>query len=69
LIGVGLMTRAYQVGEASIVAIFEYSVFLFGSVFALMLFGQTVDFCQGVGFALIILGGVIIVLRSGREIA
>jgi len=69
LVGVGLMTRAYQVGEASIVAIFEYSVFLFGSVFALMLFGQTVDFCQGVGFALIILGGVIIVLRSGREIA
>ena len=56
-------------GEASIVAIFEYSVFLFGSVFALMLFGQTVDFWQGVGFALIILGGVIIVLRSGREIA
>ena len=69
LVGVGLMTRAYQVGEASIVAIFEYSVFLFGSVFALMLFGQTVDFWQGVGFALIILGGVIIVLRSGREIA
>jgi drug/metabolite transporter (DMT)-like permease len=32
------------------------------------LFGQTVDFWQGVGFALIILGGVIIVLRSGREI-
>ncbi len=69
LVGVGLMTRAYQVGEASIVAIFEYSVFLFGSVFALMLFGQTVDFWQGVGFALIILGGVIIVLRSGHEIA
>jgi drug/metabolite transporter (DMT)-like permease len=45
------------VGEASIVAIFEYSVFLFGSVFALMLFGQTVDFWQGVGFAQIILGG------------
>ena len=61
--------RAYQVGGASIVAIFEYSVFLFGSVFALMLFGQTVDFWQGVGFALIIFGGVIIVLRSGREIA
>ncbi|NCW61625.1 MAG: DMT family transporter [Rhodobacteraceae bacterium] len=69
LVGVGLMTRAYQVGEASIVAIFEYSVFLFGSVFALMLFGQTVDFWQGAGFALIILGGVIIVLRSGRESA
>lgn len=69
LIGVGLLTRAYQVGEASFVAIFEYSVFLFGSVFALVLFGQTVDFWQGIGFALIIFGGVIIVLRSGREIA
>jgi hypothetical protein len=28
-----------------------------------------VGFWQGVGFALIISGGVIIVLRSGREIA
>jgi drug/metabolite transporter (DMT)-like permease len=63
------MTRAYQLGEASIVAIFEYSVFLFGSAFAFVLFGQMVDFWQGVGFALIISGGVIIVLRSGRKIA
>jgi drug/metabolite transporter (DMT)-like permease len=38
-------------------------------VFAFVLFGQMVDFWQGVGFALIISGGVIIVLRSGRKIA
>lgn len=64
VIGVGLLNRAYQLGEASHVAVFEYSIMIFGPFFGWWLLGQPVTWVQGAGIALIVLAGVIIAVRS-----
>ncbi|MFW8634148.1 DMT family transporter [Cribrihabitans pelagius] len=63
--GVFLITKAYQLGEASFVAVFEYSVMIVGPAFAWMVFGQVLDAWQIFGIALIVLAGATIALRSG----
>ena len=57
IIGVVLLTKGYQLGEASFVAINEY---------ALIIWGQTLGTLALFGIALIILSGAIIALRSNR---
>ncbi|APX13655.1 DMT family transporter [Tateyamaria omphalii] len=64
VLGVGLLNRAYQLGEASHVAIFEYSVMIFGPFFGWWLLGQPVTWVQGLGIALIAGAGIIIAIRS-----
>ena len=64
VLGVGLIIRAYQIGTASYVAIYEYSVFISGPFFAWMLFGQTVTALQVGGIILIAAAGIVIALRS-----
>ncbi len=62
--GVFLIIRAYQLGEPSYVSVFEYSVMIFGPLFAWVAFGQQVTYWQIVGVALIAVAGGIIALRS-----
>ncbi len=62
--GVFLIIRAYQMGEPSLVSVFEYSVMIFGPLFAWILLGQTLTMWQVVGIALIAAAGGIIALRS-----
>ena len=62
--GVFLIIKAYQLGEPSYVAVFEYSVMVFAPLFAWVAFGQTVDVWQVVGIGLIAVAGGIIALRS-----
>ncbi|MBU2994731.1 DMT family transporter [Octadecabacter sp. 1_MG-2023] len=64
LIGVGLLTRGYQLGEASYVAINEYSLIVFSASFAWLIWDQTVGVVALFGMALIILSGSIIAVRS-----
>ena len=64
VLGVGLIIRAYQIGTASYVAIYEYSVFISGPFFAWMLFGQTVTALQAGGIILIAAAGILIAIRS-----
>ena len=64
LIGVYLIIRAYQMDEPTNVAVFEYSVMVFGPVFAWILFGQSLGIWQGVGIGFIAAAGVTIALRS-----
>lgn len=66
LIGVGFIIRAYQSGEPSFVAVFEYSVFIFGPLFAYLLFAHTVSLSQVIGIAMIAAAGSLIALRSER---
>ena len=63
LIGVGLIIRAYQQGEASYVAIIEYCVFVFGPGAAWIMFGDTITLIQGVGIVMIVAAGGLIVRR------
>lgn len=62
--GVFLIIRAYQLGEPSQVAVFEYSVMIFGPLFAWIAFGQPVTFWQVVGIGCIALAGIVIALRA-----
>lgn len=59
-----LIIRAYQVGEPSYVGVFEYSVMVFGPLFAWVAFGQPVTAAQAAGIVLIVLAGGIIAVRS-----
>lgn len=63
-VGVALLNRAYQLGEASHVAVFEYSVMIFAPLFGWILLGQPVSVIQGLGIALIASAGIIIAVRS-----
>ncbi len=66
LVGVFLIIRAYQLGEASYVGVFEYSLLVFISLWAWILRGETLDLRGAVGIALIIASGTVIALRSRR---
>jgi drug/metabolite transporter (DMT)-like permease len=64
ILGVRLLTRAYQSTETTYLVVFEYSLILFASFWAFVLYGQTVGLLAFVGMALIVTSGVIIALRS-----
>ena len=64
-IGVGLIFKAYQIGEASYVSICEYSVFIFGPAFAWLLMDQPIAALQALGILCITFAGVLIAYRSG----
>ena len=68
LIGIGLITRGYLLGEAGHVAVFEYSLLVFASFWAWVLWGQTVGPLALVGMALIAGAGAVITLRSDEAI-
>lgn len=64
VIGVFLITKAYQLGEPSFVSVFEYSVMIFGPLFAWVAFGQAITFWQIIGIILIVGAGGVIAVRS-----
>lgn len=65
VLGVFLITKAYQLGEASYVSVFEYSVIIVGPAFAWMVFGQSLEALQMAGIALIVMAGGTIAVRGG----
>lgn len=64
LLGVGLLIRAYQSAAPSFVAVFEYSVFIFGPFFGYVLMGQGVTGGQMLGIAMIAAAGSLIAVRG-----
>lgn len=64
--GVFLITKAYQLGEASFVAVFEYSVLLVGPAIAWIAYDQALNLAQVFGIALIVLAGSVLALRSSK---
>lgn len=64
LIGIACLFRAYQVGEASFVAVFEYSLLIFASIWAYVLWQETVPPLAWLGMAMIAVAGIIISMRS-----
>ena len=64
-IGVGLIFKAYQIGDASYVSIYEYSVFIFGPAFAWLLMDQPIAVLQALGILCITFAGLLIAFRSG----
>ncbi|WP_420859026.1 DMT family transporter [Marivivens marinus] len=66
IIGVGCLTKGYQLGEATYVAINEYALLVFASVFAWVLWGQTLSWTELAGMAMIVGSGAAIALRTPR---
>lgn len=64
LVGIALIFRGYQLGDAGQVAVFEYSLLVFASFWAWVLWGQMIMGTALVGMALIAGAGMIIALRS-----
>jgi drug/metabolite transporter (DMT)-like permease len=64
VVGVALMVWAYQMAEASRVAIFEYVILPFSALWSFLLFGQTITWLAVAGMGLIIGAGVVLALRG-----
>jgi drug/metabolite transporter (DMT)-like permease len=64
LIGVGLLTRAYQIGETSYIAVFEYSFLISASFWGWVIWGDVLGGWSFVGLGLIIVSGGVIAVRS-----
>lgn len=60
LLGVGLMIKAYQIAEASKVAVFEYVILPMTAFWTWALWGETLAWYSWIGMALIVLAGVLI---------
>ncbi|MGX9357132.1 DMT family transporter [Roseobacteraceae bacterium S113] len=67
VIGVGFLFRAYSLGEASYVTVFEYSVFVFGAFFAWLFFGEVLAPVAAMGIGLIAASGIVIALRAPAQ--
>ena len=63
-IGIMCLFRGYQIGEASHVAVFEYSLLVFASAWAWYLWGQTVTPLGLFGMALIVISGAVIAMKK-----
>ncbi|WP_037311912.1 DMT family transporter [Ruegeria halocynthiae] len=68
-VAVFMLIKAYQVGEPSYVAVFEYAVMIFGPLFAWVAFGQEIGVMQISGIVLIASAGVLLGWRSRRATA
>ena len=64
LLGIGLIFRGYLLGEASHVAVFEYSLLVFASFWAWVLWSQIVPPLGLAGMVLIAMAGAVIAFRS-----
>ena len=57
MIGHGLLVRAFRIGEASVVAPFQYSQIIWGCLYGLLLFATPVELHTLAGAAIIIVSG------------
>jgi len=71
LIGIGLLTRAYQMADTSYLNIFEYSFFIFAGFSGWIILGQSISLNEFFGIILIIVAGIIVTLvkkQSNRKV-
>ena len=68
LVGIGFIMKAYLIGEVTYVSIFEYSMLIFASIAAWVLFGDLLEPVGFVGIGLIIITGILISIRSKNTI-
>ena len=61
------MTRAYRTGKTLVVGSLSYSTVVFASLFALILWGETLSLSGWMGMALIILSGVLSLKLSPKH--
>lgn len=66
LVAVGFIIRAYQIAEASFVAVYEYGMLISAVAWGYLLFGDRIDIWATLGIAAILVSGSVIAIRSGK---
>ena len=61
-----LVIKAYQSGEAAIIAPMQYSQIIWASIYGYAFFGESIDRTTAIGAGIIIASGLYIVLRESR---
>lgn len=64
MIGLALLTRGYQLADASYVSVFEYSFLLTSGFWAWVLYGDLPNLTGVIGILAIVGAGVLIIMRS-----
>ena len=64
LIGVGMMVRAYQLGDATRVSVFEYVILPASAFWGWIIWGQTLGSLAVLGMAMIVSAGLMIAFRA-----
>ena len=67
LIGIGLLTKAYQMADTSYLNVFEYSFFIFAGFSGWFILGQTISLYEFFGIILIIIAGIIVTIAGRRS--
>jgi drug/metabolite transporter (DMT)-like permease len=68
LLGVGLSIRAYQIASATVVAVFENTLLVCGTLWAVVLWREVPGSVEALGLVLVTLAGVLIALREPRAV-
>ncbi len=68
LMAVGLIIRSYQLAEPSFIAVFENTMIVFATLWAIVLWADWPDMWGLIGMGLVIIAGTIIALRT-RDLA
>ncbi|MGB5865630.1 MAG: DMT family transporter [Sulfitobacter sp.] len=68
IIGIGLIFRGYLLGEAGYVAVYEYSLLVFASFWAWVLWDQAVGPLAFAGMSMIAGAGAVITMRSDEAV-
>lgn len=64
LIGVGMIIRAYQMADATVVAVFENTLLVFATLWAIVLWSEHPDARGWLGLGLILVSGVLVARRG-----
>lgn len=67
LVAIACITRAYQIAEASHVAVFEYAFLISAGLWAYILWGEALGALGLLGIGLIVAAGIVIILRTRPE--
>jgi drug/metabolite transporter (DMT)-like permease len=68
LAGVGMLVRAYQVANATLVSVFENALLVFATVWAVALWGEVPGPMEALGLILVAAAGVLIAVREPRAV-
>ena len=69
VVALAFMTKAYQMTDTSILAVYEYGFLVFAALWGWVLWSTVLGLSEVIGITFIIVAGIIIITRSARVIS